>query len=456
MEAVIRSETPIYDTVIIGGGLSGLTAAWHLREKEILVLESEDRIGGRLYSLQRDGYWLNLGAGVFSSGKSQVRDLVEELGLKTIFIPGSTTAMAFQKKILSSGRIETYPLRLPLSLSARKSLLLAGIRIRKAVYKYHKIAKPRSGESARDTEKRLAKFEGDRSFFDFLGKMHPDVDEIMRATAANRIGAELETISANAALGSFAYQWDGKKSILNHNLVGGSARLTNELAERIGRPILRSARVLRVTPDEDGVEVEYSIGTEKYRVRAKTAIVTTPADVTKEIVDSLPVKLSQALGEVRYGPAVLASVLTCESTVMPYDNIYAMVTPKGSTTVFINVANSLRNSTKREPGGSILAYLGGERARALLNSSDAEIEEALLKGIYELFPTLRVNVKEVLIKRWPRIVPYGQPGRHLLQDDLEIPMPRIFLAGDYLGSWANMEVAVSSAIEAAKKVSLIV
>jgi oxygen-dependent protoporphyrinogen oxidase len=141
---------------------------------------------------------------------------------------------------------------------------------------------------------------------------------------------------------------------------------------------------------------------------------------------------------------------------MPYDDIYAMVTPKGSTTVFINVANSLRNSTKREPGGSILAYLGGERARALLNSSDVEIEEALLKGIYELFPTLRVNVKEVLIKRWPRIVPYGQPGRHLLQDDLEIPMPRIFLAGDYLGSWANMEVAVSSAIDAAKKVSLIV
>ena len=149
---MIRSETLIYDTVIIGGGLSGLTAAWHLREKDILVLESEDRIGGRLYSLQRDGYWLNLGAGVFSSGKSHVRDLVDELGLKTISIPGSTTAMAFRNKILSRGRIETYPLRLPLSLSARKSLILTGIRIRRAVYQYHKSAKPLPEESARDTE----------------------------------------------------------------------------------------------------------------------------------------------------------------------------------------------------------------------------------------------------------------------------------------------------------------
>jgi len=448
-------ETKIYDTVIIGGGLSGLTAAWHLREKDILVLESEDRIGGRLYSLQRDRYWLNLGAGVFSSEKSQVRDLVEELGLKTISIPGSTTAMAFRNKILSRGRIEAYPLRLPLSLSARLSLIRVGIRLRIAVYKYHRIAKPLPGESARDTERRLAKFEGDRSFSDFLGRMHPDVDEIMRATAANRIGAELETISANAALGSFAYQWDGKRSILNHNLIGGSARLTNELSKSLGRPILLNARVLGVIPNQDGVEVEYIISTEKYRVRAKTAIVTTPADITREIVTGLPAKLFQALGEIRYGPAVLASVLTGESTSMPYDNIYAMVTPKQNTTVFINVANSLRNSAKREPGGSILAYRGGERARALLNSTDLEIEEVLLKDIYELFPTLRVNVKEVLIKRWPRIVPYGHPGRHLLQDDLEIQMPRIFLAGDYLGSWANMEVAVSSAIEAAKKVLLV-
>ena len=43
-------EETIYDTVIIGGGIAGLTAAYMLRDKNILLLEQEDRFGGRVWS----------------------------------------------------------------------------------------------------------------------------------------------------------------------------------------------------------------------------------------------------------------------------------------------------------------------------------------------------------------------------------------------------------------------
>ena len=39
-------EETIYDTVIIGGGIAGLTAAYMLRDKKLLLLEQEDRFGG--------------------------------------------------------------------------------------------------------------------------------------------------------------------------------------------------------------------------------------------------------------------------------------------------------------------------------------------------------------------------------------------------------------------------
>ena len=56
MEAAIR------DVVIVGAGIAGLAAAWDLRNRDVLVLEADDRIGGRIRSEARDPYWLNLGA----------------------------------------------------------------------------------------------------------------------------------------------------------------------------------------------------------------------------------------------------------------------------------------------------------------------------------------------------------------------------------------------------------
>jgi protoporphyrinogen oxidase len=54
------------DAVIVGGGIAGLASAWDLRNRDILVLEASDRLGGRIRSEARGRYWLNLGAHVFS------------------------------------------------------------------------------------------------------------------------------------------------------------------------------------------------------------------------------------------------------------------------------------------------------------------------------------------------------------------------------------------------------
>ena len=56
------------------------------------------------------------------------------------------------------------------------------------------------------------------------------------------------------------------------------------------------------------------------------------------------------------------------------------------------------------------------------------------------------------MQRWTHTVPYASPGRHLVQDALEAPVHgSIFLAGDYIGAWTDIESAATTGVEAAEK-----
>jgi protoporphyrinogen oxidase len=43
----------VKEVVVVGAGIGGLTAAWQLRDLDTLVLEADDRVGGRVKSFVR-------------------------------------------------------------------------------------------------------------------------------------------------------------------------------------------------------------------------------------------------------------------------------------------------------------------------------------------------------------------------------------------------------------------
>jgi heterodisulfide reductase subunit A-like polyferredoxin len=58
-----------YDAIVIGGGLGGLAfaaSACGLMGKKVLVIEKNAAVGGRLYSFEREGFTLDVGAHVIS------------------------------------------------------------------------------------------------------------------------------------------------------------------------------------------------------------------------------------------------------------------------------------------------------------------------------------------------------------------------------------------------------
>jgi len=101
--------------VIIGGGISGLATAWLLREKsrvagkelEIILLEKELQPGGKIKSIQADGYTCEWGPNGFLDSKPQTLDLCRALGVENNLHRSNDNAR--KRFIYSGGTLHQLP-----------------------------------------------------------------------------------------------------------------------------------------------------------------------------------------------------------------------------------------------------------------------------------------------------------------------------------------------------------
>ncbi|HIJ96517.1 MAG TPA: protoporphyrinogen oxidase [Desulfuromonadales bacterium] len=101
--------------IIIGGGVSGLSAAWLLRSKvaaagknvEITLLEKEQRLGGKMWSIKADGYTCEWGPNGFLDSKPQTLDLCRAIGVTDNLHRSNDNAR--KRFIFSEGQLHQLP-----------------------------------------------------------------------------------------------------------------------------------------------------------------------------------------------------------------------------------------------------------------------------------------------------------------------------------------------------------
>lgn len=95
----------VFDVVIVGAGLAGLTAARDLRQagcESFVVLEARDRVGGRTLNYEiGGGHITEVGGQWIGPGQTAVADLARELGVGTFptYYTGKTTILAGDGKL---------------------------------------------------------------------------------------------------------------------------------------------------------------------------------------------------------------------------------------------------------------------------------------------------------------------------------------------------------------------
>ena len=111
----IDMQTKKIDTIIIGGGLSGIYAAFLLatNKKSVVLLEARSRVGGRILSPEHQGYFADMGPSWYwPMINPLLKTLIQTLGLK-IYPQFETGLARLQARDGHTETIEGYPMNPP-------------------------------------------------------------------------------------------------------------------------------------------------------------------------------------------------------------------------------------------------------------------------------------------------------------------------------------------------------
>lgn len=277
-----------HDTIVIGAGFAGLTAARDLGEagNSVLVLEARDRIGGSTWYQPEafDGFGLEMGGTWIVPQQTHVFDEIRRYGIPV-------TDGELPSRLTWSERGKVRDTLLPVDAQeypelerAVRALIEAGERIDPD--------RPLSEQNLADLDVPIS------SWADDAGLSGNARDLLLSwfcgcANAHEDVGSALDVIRWLAAMDNSLWGMI-QASVLGHTFTDGTVSLARAIADDSGARIRLGCPVRRVDGDDDGVTVTVESGEP---LRARRVLVTVPIGVLGDIAftPSLPAdKLSAA------------------------------------------------------------------------------------------------------------------------------------------------------------------
>lgn len=445
MAALPRVDEENCDVVVIGAGMSGLMAATTLAGKaDVVVLEAEDRPGGRVETVRKGDYWVNVGT-QFTEGTGPLIDALHQHGIEMGSLADTSVALFLNGVLVDTSNVFALMFRTRMSFMDRVGMAMVGARILSAV--------PFLESDSRLAKKVRAKLDRRRASDLLRGVRSELTRAVVRSWSGQWMGCEPEETAATQLVVSIGLALADPAKVPNFALpVGGNQTLTDILAKDLGERLRLKSTVRSVEKSGDGVVVNYVDAGRPVRMRAKRAIVTVPSDVAQQILPELPPTHRNAFDDIRYGRYVIAGFFTEEEGPQPWDGLLGVSTPQLSFQAMFNHAAAMRKAGPRKPGGALACFAGGASADALFELSDEEIVARFSKDLLSVYPQLEGKLGDGIVRRHHRVVPFWAPrGRESLPT-LRNPLGPIYLAGDYQLDMPSLADAATSGENAAKAV----
>lgn len=412
--------------IIIGAGFSGLAAANKLNQRnfDVTVLESQNRIGGRVFSHQmNDNLVVELGAEWVGNSHNRILELCNELKLD-----------------LSDNQMDTH-------------LLYKGVYSPARQWDFSKNWKLKM-ESLLENYRHLN--DKDKLILDKMdwwrylvnnGCKDRDLDlrELMDSTD---FGESIRKVSANAALSEYVENTGDTQNQMDKKIIGGNTMLAQRLSEKLGKEkILLNHAVIRI---EQGDKVKVYCANGKV-FEADKVICTLPTFALKNIdwKPGLPENKIEALNELQYA-RINKHAMLFDNRFWKSEN-FDMVTDQ--------LPHYFYHATQGQPGSSgvLISYSIGDKAAVIANQNDMTNFKSVQETLQPVFGDVKSHLKQQANYYWGNdqrshgsYAIYGPGQWFRVRPVLKEPFMHTHFAGEHLADWQGfMEGAIVSGEEAA-------
>jgi oxygen-dependent protoporphyrinogen oxidase len=444
---------------VVGAGLTGLTAAYRLKQRgnRVVVYEASERIGGSIRSERREGYLAELGPNTLATPAGPMAALLTELGLDSSRVDASPVAR--NRYIIRRGRLVRLPLTPPELLTTR--LLSNGAKL--AIF-----GEPLVEAADRPLEESVAAFVRRRfnqEVVDYIanpfvtGIFAGDPEQLsvrhampqlhaLERTHGSVMKAFVKAMKSDRAAG----REPGSQAVISFQ--NGLQEIPDALARELTAEVRLRAPVTQLRRGSHGWTVGAAFQTPELY---DAVIYAAPAHALDEIDLDFPgaERLSTLSSIVHPPVAVLALGFRRDQLSHPLDG-FGFLVPEVERRRVLGAVFSSSVFPERAPAGHVMltVFLGGTRDPDLVHADHQTMVARALDDLRSLLGT-RGEPTYRAVQVWPKAIPqyvlgYGRFKE--IADDIERRNPGLLLAGTYRDGIALGD-AVRSAEQAAVRAS---
>ncbi|MEX2316908.1 MAG: protoporphyrinogen oxidase [Pirellulales bacterium] len=449
---------------VVGGGISGLSAAHRLTEllprAKLTLFEASQRLGGVLETVHRDGYLVERSADNFLTTRPAGVDLCRRLGIAGKLLPTDETRR--RALVVHGGRLLAIPAGFYL-MSPRRLWPLVRSPVLSVRGKLRLLAEPlvppRGGVIEQGTGS------GERGAESFI----PERDESVASFASRRLGreayerlvqplvagiytADAAKLSMAATMPEFLRYERENGSLLRATLNSdsdstsgarygsfvaprdGLGSLVAALVERLPAGCVRlGTRVIQIGRVANGdwqLEFEPRAAIEHY----DAVIVALPSHAAAGILETHDAKLAAELSAIPYAGCVVVSCAFQRDQIADALDGFGFVVPQIENRRIVAGSFASNKFPGRAPQGNVLirTFVGGSLRPELMGLPDEDLRRLVLDELADLL-TIVGRPQWVDIARWPQSMPQYQVG-HLSRvaqiERLAARWPSLALAGN--------------------------